>query len=331
MHDLNYLFRQLFFLGIALPVMLWAAMRSKREVRRFALWGTAAGIVGLFLVQLVGTDVNGATRWLGPGALRLQPSEFLKPCFAIATGWLLSCKVEDDKLPLFSLSLATTLLIAVLLMMQPDFGQTILFLGTWLVLVFVAGLPFRLMGFMAGGALGVVVAAYFSYSVARTRIDSWLFGLGDAFQVERAHATLTASGVIGTGPFAGEAKYRLPEGHTDYIFSVVGEEFGLFACAAILMLYVAMIIRVLQRLREERDQFIILAGTGLIAQFGGQAMINIAVNTQLAPSKGMTLPFISYGGSSLIALSLGMGLLLALTRRNPYLATPAPVSGWINR
>jgi cell division protein FtsW len=331
MNDLNYLFRQLFFLAIALPVMLWAAMRNKREVRQIALWGTGLGIIGLFLVQIVGTEVNGATRWLGPGMFRLQPSEFLKPCFAIAIGWLLSCKVEDDKLPLFSLSLATTLLIAILLMMQPDFGQTILFLGTWLALVFVAGLPFRIMGFMAGAGVGVVVAAYFSYSVARERIDIWLFGMGDAFQVERAHATLAASGIIGTGPFAGQAKFQLPEAHTDYIFSVIGEEFGLFACAAILMLFIAMIVRVLQRLREERDQFVILAGTGLIAQFGGQAMINIAVNTQLAPSKGMTLPFISYGGSSLIALSLAMGLLLALTRRNPYLVAPAPVSGWINR
>jgi cell division protein FtsW len=331
MHDLNYLFRQLFFLGISLPVLLWMAMRTKKEIRQIGLWGTVAGIVGLFLVQIVGTEVNGATRWLGPGMFRLQPSEFLKPCFAIAMGWLLSCKVEDDKLPLFSLTAVTTGLIAVLLMLQPDFGQTMIFLGTWLVLVFVAGLPMRVMGFMAGGGLGVIIAAYFSYSVAHDRINIWLFGEGDAFQVERAHATLSASGLIGAGPFAGEAKFALPEAHTDYIFSVIGEEFGLFACAIILALYLAMIVRVIQRLREERDQFIILAGTGLIAQFGGQAMINIAVNTQLAPSKGMTLPFISYGGSSLIALSLAMGLLLALTRRNPYLVAPAPVSGWINR
>jgi cell division protein FtsW len=331
MHDLNYLFRQLVFLGVSLPMLLWAATRSKKEIRQIAVWGTVAGIVGLFLVQIVGTEVNGARRWLGPGMFRLQPSEFLKPCFAIAMGWLLSCKVEDEKLPLFSLSLITTGLIALLLMLQPDFGQTMIFLGTWLVLVFVAGMPMRIMGFMAGGAVGIVIAAYFSYSVARDRINIWLFGEGDAFQVERAHDTLAASGFIGAGPFAGEAKYALPEAHTDYIFSVIGEEFGLIACAVIVALYLAMIVRVVQRLREERDQFVILAGTGLIAQFGGQAMINIAVNTQLAPSKGMTLPFISYGGSSLIALSLAMGLLLALTRRNPYLVAPTPVSGWINR
>ena len=331
LHDLNYLFRQIFFLGLSLPILMWTAMRSKKEIRQIALWGTVAGIVGLFLVQIVGTEVNGARRWVGPGVFRLQPSEFLKPCFAVAIGWLLSCKVEDEKLPLFLLSLITTGLIAVLLMMQPDFGQTMIFLGTWLVLVFVAGYPVRLFAFLGGVGAAFVVAAYFTYSVARDRINIWLFGEGDAFQVERAHDTLAASGLIGAGPFAGEAKYTLPEAHTDYIFSVIGEEFGLIACAIIVALYLALIVRVIQRLREERDQFVILAGTGLIAQFGGQAMINIAVNTQLAPSKGMTLPFISYGGSSLIALSLAMGLLLALTRRNPYLVAPTPVSGWINR
>lgn len=331
MNDLNYLFRQLLFLVISLPVLMWTAMRTKKEIRKIGLWGTIAGITGLFLVQLVGTEVNGATRWLGPGMFRLQPSEFLKPCFAIAIGWLLSCKVEDDTLPLFTLTGATTILIALLLMLQPDFGQTMIFLGTWLVLVFVAGFPMRVFAILGGLGAAFVVAAYFSYSVAHDRINIWLFGQGDAFQVERAHATLSASGLIGAGPFAGEAKFALPEAHTDYIFSVIGEEFGLVACALIVALYLAMIIRVIYRLREERDQFIILAGTGLIAQFGGQAMINIAVNTQLAPSKGMTLPFISYGGSSLIALSLAMGLLLALTRRNPYLAASTPVSGWINR
>jgi len=149
--------------------------------------------------------------------------------------------------------------------------------------------------------------------------------------VDRGLDTLSNSGLIGSGPFTGTAKFRLPEAHTDYIYSVIGEEFGLIACAAILILYIALIVRVLQRLREERDQFVILAGTGLVAQFGGQVMINIAVNLQLAPSKGMTLPFISYGGSSLWALSLGMGLLLALTRRNPYRAPPLNLNGWTVR
>jgi cell division protein FtsW len=172
------------------------------------------------------------------------------------------------------------------------------------------------------------LGTYFFYDNARNRINGFLFGQGDSHQVDRGLDTLSNSGLIGSGPFTGTAKFRLPEAHTDYIYSVIGEEFGLIACAAILVLYIALIIRVLQRLREERDQFVILAGTGLVAQFGGQVMINIAVNLQLAPSKGMTLPFISYGGSSLWALSIGMGFLLALTRRNPYRAPPLNLNGW---
>jgi cell division protein FtsW len=246
-------------------------------------------------------------------------------------GWILSCRVEDDKLPVFWITGLLTLLIAGLLMMETDFGQTVLFVGTWVVLAFVAGLPRRAM--IALGVIGVAfpVATYFLYSTARRRIDGFLFGEGDSHQVDRGLDTLSNSGLIGSGPFTGTAKFRLPEAHTDYIFSVIGEEFGLIACAAILFLYVALIVRVIQRLREERDQFVILAGTGLIAQFGAQMFINIAVNLQLAPSKGMTLPFISYGGSSLWALSIGMGLLLALTRRNPYRASPWNLPGWTSR
>ena len=146
--------------------------------------------------------------------------------------------------------------------------------------------------------------------------------------IDKAHATLTAGGLIGTGPGAGLAKFQLPEAHTDYIFSVIGEEFGIIACIAIAILFLAIIVRVLVRLLDEEDSFLILAVSGLIAQFGGQATINMAVNTQLFPSKGMTLPFISYGGSSFIALSIGMGLLLSLTRRNPYAARVSMTGNW---
>src|SRR3546814_654754 len=180
------------------------------------------------------------------------------------------------------------------------------------------------------GAAGIagIVLAYFFYPVAQQRITIWLFESGDSYQVDKAHATLTAGGLIGTGPGAGLAKFQLPEAHTDYIFSVIGEEFGIIACIAIAILYLAIIVRVLVRLLDEQDSFLILAVTALIAQLGGQAIINMAVNTQLIPSKGMTLPFISYGGSSFIALSIGMGLLLSLTRRNPYAARVSMTRNW---
>lgn len=321
MGELYYLWRQLFFVSTGIGIMIFVGMRSKFEVRRIAVWGTVVCIALLFAVQLFGTEVNGSQRWIGSGAMRLQPSEFLKPLFAVSMAWILSCRVEDESLPVFSLSFITLGLIVALLMLQPDLGQTVLFVGTWMVLVFVAGMPMRRVGMMgAGGVVGLVIT-YFTYETARRRINGF-FGEGDQHQVERGLDTLANSGLIGSGPFTGTAKFSLPEAHTDYIYSVIGEEFGLIACAAILLLFVAIVVRVLQRMREERDQFVILAGAGLACEFGGQVMINIAVNLHLLPSKGMTLPFISYGGSSLWALSISMGLLLALTRRNPYRAAP---------
>jgi cell division protein FtsW len=167
--------------------------------------------------------------------------------------------------------------------------------------------------------------------VATQRINQWLFGSGDYDQVMLAHRTLTNGGWFGAGPGLGNAKYRLPEAHTDYIFSVIGEEFGLIACIAIALVYLAVLVRVLLRLLDERDQFVLLAAAGLTVQFGGQAFINMAVNLQLFPSKGMTLPLISYGGSSMIALAIGLGLLLAFTRRNPYLVSDDSDAYWGQR
>ncbi len=331
-HDLYYLARQIFWVSTGIAIIVVVGMRTKVFLRTAAMWALAAGVLALLLVLTpIGTEINGSSRWLGDGFYRVQPSEFLKPVFAVSIAWLLSCRVEDQQLPVFSLTAILTGLIAVLLLLETDLGQTVLFIGTWLVLVFIAGMPMRLLGIMGGIGGAVLVAAYFTYETAKRRFDAFLFGEGDRFQVDKAMDTLANSGLIGSGPFTGTAKWNLPEAHTDYIFSVIGEEFGLIACAAILFLYVALIVRVIQRLREEKDQFVILAGSGLIAQFTGQVFINIAVNLQLAPSKGMTLPFISYGGSSLWALSLSMGLLLALTRRNPYRAAPVNFSGWSPR
>lgn len=328
---LYFFYRQILWVILGVPVMLAVSMLPKAQTRRFAIWGTIGFLGLLFLVPIVGNEVNGAQRWLGSGVMRLQPSEFLKPMFAVSVAWLLSLRMQDSGLPVIPLTFVLTGIIALLLMGQPDLGQTLVFTGTWLVLVLVAGLSMRIMGMLAGGGVLAIVLAYFLYPVATKRINIWLFGEGDAFQVERAHATLTGGGLIGTGPGAGIAKFQLPEAHTDYIFSVIGEELGLLACIAIACLYFAIIVRVLVRLLDEEDGFIVLAATGLVAQFGGQAVINMAVNTQLFPSKGMTLPFISYGGSSFLALCVGMGMLLSLTRRNPYAVRTSMTASWNRR
>ncbi len=273
----------------------------------------------LMLVPVIGAEVNGARRWLKLG-LTVQPSEFLKPAFAIGIAWILSWRVRDPNLPVIGISAAVMALVGVLLMLQPDFGSTILFAGVWFVLVLLSGIPVKRMGIMAGIGVVLMTATYFLYDNARHRIDAFLGG-GTAFdQVDLASRTLLAGGWTGSGMWLGIRKMSLPEAHTDYIFSVIGEEFGLLACALVVVLYLAFTVRVLVRLVDEEDLFTILAATGLTAQIGGQAFINILVNLQLFPSKGMTLPLISYGGSSTVALCLTVGFLLAITRRNPFLS-----------
>ncbi|MEW4466390.1 putative peptidoglycan glycosyltransferase FtsW [Parasphingorhabdus sp. JC815] len=316
---LYYFYRQLGWVIIGIPVMLVVSMLPKEQARRFAIIAAVVTFALLFLVPIFGKTVNGAQRWIGYGFATIQPGEFLKPFFAVTLAWLLSLRVKDSSLPVISLSFVMTGVVALLLMLQPNLGQTIMFCGVWLVLMMISGLSLRLIAGL--GITGIVglVAAYFFYPVATQRINAWLFG-GDEFdQVMLAHNALTSGGMLGTGPGLGTAKFKVPEAHTDYIFSVIGEEFGLLACVAIALVYLAIIVRVFLRLLDEENNFIILASGGLTALFGGQALINMAVNLQLFPSKGMTLPFISYGGSSILALSLGVGLLLAFTRRNPYL------------
>ncbi len=328
---LYYFWRQLGWVAVGLPVMLGISMLPTLMARRFALAGAAFFSVMLAAVPFIGNEANGAKRWIGVGMAQFEPSEFLKPLFVVSIAWLLSLRAQDRSLPVIPLTGLLTGLIAIFLMKQPDFGQTIVFCTAWLALLMLSGVSLIAMGALAAvGAVGVV-CAYLFYPVATQRIDNFLFAQGDTYQVDTAHATLTAGGFFGTGPGGGVAKFHLPEAHTDYIFSVIGEEFGLIACIGIAVLFLAIVIRVFVKLLDEEDPFIVLAAAGLTTQFAVQAMINMAVNVNLAPSKGMTLPFISYGGSSMIALSIGFGLLLAFTRRNPYLTRSPYVVRWSNR
>ena len=243
--------------------------------------------------------------------------------------WLLSLKDSDKSLPVYPISAVLTGAIAFLLMKQPDFGSTDhLLRGVGRDARARRRQPAHPLGLLGAAGLVGVILAYFFYPSRRPRIDEFLFGTGDNFQVENAMRTLTAGGLFGMGPGGGTRKFGLPEPHTDYIFSVIGEEFGLIACLAIACLYLGIVARVLIKLLDEDNSFSILAAAGLAIEFGLQALINMMVNVQLAPSKGMTLPFISYGGSSMLALSIGMGLLLAFTRRNPYLTRSPYVVKW---
>lgn len=319
LNSLYFFYRQLMWVIVGVPLMLVVSMYPREQARRFAVVGFCIFFVLLALVPVLGREVNGSQRWIGAGFAGLQPSEFLKPFFAVTMAWIISWRLKDPTLPVRLLSSIGTGLVCVFLMAQPDLGQTILFAGTWFALMMVSGVPAsRLWAMVIGGLIGLVLAYNF-YPVATQRIDAWIFGTEGLTHDKMALATLTSGGFIGVGPGLGTKKYSLPEGHTDYIFSVIGEEFGLLACMVIAILYFAILVRIIIRLLDEKDQFVVLAVTGLGAQFCGQAMINMAVNLGVFPSKGMTLPFISYGGSSILALSITCGLILALTKRNPYL------------
>ncbi|MGI4732741.1 MAG: FtsW/RodA/SpoVE family cell cycle protein [Janthinobacterium lividum] len=331
---LFYFWRQVMWVAISLPILFGVSMLPIGFARRFALVGAVVCVAMLAVTPVIGVQVNGARRWLGVGFAQFQPSEFLKPFFIVSVAWLLSLKVRDGDLPVVAITFGMTALVGGLLMMQPDFGQTIIFCTVWMALLVIAGTPTRVLaGLVACVPVGLV-AAYLFYSTARNRIDAFIFpdvdgtGASDHFQTNAAHATLSAGGWTGTGPGGGRVKFGLPEAHTDYIFSVIGEEFGLIACAVIAIVFLAIVVRVFVKLLDETDEFRLLAAAGLATQFGAQALVSMAVNTGLAPSKGMTLPFISYGGSSMIALSIGMGLLLAFTRRNPFLTRSPYVVRW---
>ncbi|MET0240595.1 MAG: putative peptidoglycan glycosyltransferase FtsW [Sphingobium sp.] len=323
-NPLHYFYRQAGWMAAGMVVMAVFSMLPRMQARRFSIFLAATFGFFLVLVPAIGTEVNGAYRWLGSGALRFQPSEFLKPVFVVTIAWMLSLRAKDESLPVISLTGAMTFAVSVLLMKQPDFGQTVIFLGVWATLLMLSGISGKAIGGLIAAGIGLVIAVYCFYDNGRDRINQFLGLSADAAggptQVDLARATITHGGLIGVGPGGGQAKFHLPEAHTDYIFSVVGEEFGLLACIAIALVYLAIVVRVLLRLLDEDDPFVVLASAGLVAQMSIQAIINMGVNTQLFPSKGMTLPFISYGGSSVLALSMGVGLLLAFTRRNPYMA-----------
>ena len=326
--DLFYFKRQMFWVAMGLPVLIATSMLPIAWARRLALAGTLLFIAALAAVPVIGTEVNGAVRWIAVPGFQFQPSEFLKPVFIVTTAWLLAARYDDRSVPTLQVSFALLAMVAALLIKQPDFGQTALFVAVWLTQAFLAGMSVMTLAGALGLGIGGLSVAYLFVPHVTARIDKFVTGGGDTYQIDRALDCFKAGGLFGAGPGEGQMKFKLPEPQTDYIFSVIGEEFGAIACAAIAVLFLAIVVRVLLQLLDEEDPFIFLGAAGLATQFGAQAMINMAVNLNLMPSKGMTLPFISHGGSSFLALSMGMGLLLALTRRNRFLAASPYVQRW---
>lgn len=315
--QLHYFYRQLIFLGPSVAALLFMSFLSEKWVRRLSVLGLGGGLVLLLLTLFIGTSVKGATRWLDLGPITVQPSEFVKPFFIVTSAWLLSACFTRPDVPARWVSAGLWAVVVLLLVRQPDFGQTLLLSTIWTAQLMLAGLPF--LGIVVAGVAGLVGMgiAYATVPYFASRIDRFIDpSSGDNYQVGLAREAFESGGLVGRGPNEGVVKLSLPDAHSDYIFSVVGEEFGALAGALLIMVFAAIVLRGLMQLHKEEDPFRFLAASGLLMQFGLQALINIGVSTDILPSKGMTLPFVSYGGSSMLALSIGMGMVLALTRRS---------------
>lgn len=310
--------RHVFFLMPSLIVMLGVSFLSPRQVRRSALIVFTISIVLVVATLLFGPEVKGAKRWITILGLNIQASESLKPAFVVLVAWLFAESAKRPEMPATSMALGLLLMTVTLLVLEPDFGQTMLLLMVWGALFFIAGMRMIwVFGLMGAGAVGLF-GAYMTVPHVAGRIRRFMDpSSGDTFQVDTAMEAFTHGGWFGQGPGEGTVKRILPDSHTDFVFAVAAEEFGIILCLALLALFAFVVIRSLSRAYASEDLFARFAAAGLAIMFGIQAAINMAVNLHLMPAKGMTLPFISYGGSSMISLAYGVGMLLALTRQRP--------------
>ena len=315
----HYVNRQMVFGSMSLAGMIFLSMQSPKTVRRLAVLGFLAAFASIVLLPVLGTDYGkGAVRWYSLGFISLQPSEFVKPTFVLFSAWLMSASVDLDGPPGRLMSFFVAIMLTVLLALQPDFGQAALVLASWIIMYFIAGAPMLLLILLAVAVAG---AAAFSYNASEhfaRRIDGFLNPeIDPTSQMGFASNAIQEGGIFGVGVGEGSVKWSLPDAHTDFIIAVAAEEYGLVFCLFIIGLFMLITIRSLFRLMRERDPFVRIAGVGLVSVLAMQAIINLGVAVRLLPAKGMTLPFVSYGGSSLLAAGMMLGMLLALTSRRP--------------
>ncbi len=318
LEDFHFFKRQVIYLVPALGVLLASSFLTPHHARRVALGVLALGVVLLVLTLGIGAEVQGARRWLGLGPISIQPSEFVKPAFVVIAAWLFAEGLKRPDMPGTFLSLLLYLGLVGLLVLQPDYGQTVLITAVWGLMLFLTGISWSWIGGLAVCGAAGMFAAYKTVPHVAERINRFLDReSGDTFQVDAALQSFAKGGVLGAGPGEGVTKRILPDAHSDFVFAVAGEELGMLACLLLVALFGFAVIRSMRHTLSQSDPFVKLATIGLASLIGLQAMINMAVNVALLPAKGMTLPFISYGGSSLLSVAFAMGLVLALTRRRP--------------
>ena len=311
-----FIAKQVVFLALAGLVVVATSLLSPRGVRRLAVVGCLIALALTAATLVFGAEIKGARRWIALPGMSLQPSELLKPCFAVVTAWLIAESKRTRRFPGTLIACAIFAAIALLLKSQPDMGMLAVVAAVLFVQLYIGGLNIVLVGVAGAGIVGASVAAYSFFPHVRSRVTRFLDpSSGDSYQVNTALEAFGNGGLLGRGPGEGRVKDVLPDAHADFVFAVMGEEFGLIVCALVLALFMFIVIRGLLRLLAEQDLFIVLAATGLVTSFGLQSFVNMASSLHLIPTKGMTLPFVSYGGSSVLAVALGIGMLLALTRR----------------
>ncbi len=310
--------KQVVFLALAGAIVTGVSLLSPRDIRRLALIGCIIALILTAATTVVGVEIKGARRWIALPGFSIQPSEFLKPCFAVVTAWLIA-EGRRAKLPGTLLAGAIYVLIVLLLKSQPDIGMTAVITAVFFAQLFIDGLNLFLVAIGVAAICGASFGAYLLFPHVQVRLHEFLHPVGsNTYQVTTALEAFGNGGLFGRGPGEGRVKDVLPDAHADFVFAVVGEEFGMIVCLIILGLFAFIVVRGLLRLLREPELFSILACAGLVVGFGLQAFINMASSLELIPTKGMTFPFVSYGGSSVLAVALGMGMLLALTRRRHH-------------
>lgn len=312
----HFVRKQAVFLPVAVAVMLAISLMPAVMTRRFAVAGFAASFVLMLATLVIGPEINGAHRWVRLGPLSIQPSEFVKPFLVVTSAWMFSLSRTTPEFPGNIIALCCLLMVSAVLLSQPDVGMTLVVVSVWCAQFFIAGLPIVWVILLAFAGLGALVAAYFMFPHVASRVDRFLDpSTGDTYQVKQAMLAFQNGGVLGRGPGEGRVKELLPDAHTDFIFAVAGEEFGVLLCLLVVALFGFLVLRAMIRVLRDDNLFVLLAVGGLAAQFGLQAIVNMASSLHMMPTKGMTLPFISYGGSSMIALAIAMGMILGLTRQ----------------
>lgn len=317
----HFVERHVAFAAASTLLMILASLLVPRQIRRLAVGLLVVGVVAMIAVLLIGPEINGARRWLGVAGFSLQPSELAKPAFVVASAWLLAEARYSGEPAALAIGVVFYGLMIGLLLAQPDIGQALLLSLVWGALFFLSGQSLRRAAAFALAALALLGAAAVTFEHARQRLLRFLVpSSGDTYQTDRALQSFAEGGMLGRGPGEGTVKTVLPDAHTDFIFAVMAEEFGAVVCLFVVGLYAFVLVRAFARARTERDPFVRLAVMGLALLLVFQAIINMGVNVGLLPAKGMTLPFISAGGSSSLGTALAAGFLLALMRRRPDVA-----------